>query len=422
MENEVLSKAISIMEKYPLCDSCLGRMFSSFLKGFTNEERGKAIKIAIAMELIKKLKSGEEEARKKLEAISQSLGPEFDKTLEEVNIKRRTGECYLCGGKLKKWVSLYKEAVPILKKKSVESFVVGITGSKEIETKEDELLREFSIDTAESIKSELRREVGKLITSSTGIDASFTDPGAVIYIDLKSENLRVKVMPLFIKGRYIKAGRNISQVEWFDDDKKQQLSVKGMLSVLSEFYGGEVLLHASGREDVDVRMLGWGRPMVVEIKDPRTRRVPLSYISWLVNKNPYGIFILEEKGKRKDVREIKELDSKKRKIYRIVVAGDVPLNEKDADTIVRELKGKVIEQRTPTRVLVRRKDVARRKKVYDISLHAFSGVLIGLIETDGGLYIKELISGDNGRTKPNFSEILGKSVQCIELDVVKVVW
>ncbi|MGB9830690.1 MAG: tRNA pseudouridine(54/55) synthase Pus10, partial [Fervidicoccus fontis] len=212
------------------------------------------------------------------------------------------------------------------------------------------------------------------------------------------------------------------QVEWFDDDKKQQLSVKGMLSVLSEFYGGEVLLHASGREDVDVRMLGWGRPMVVEIKDPRTRRVPLSYISWLVNKNPYGIFILEEKGKRKDVREIKELDSKKRKIYRIVVAGDVPLNEKDADTIVRELKGKVIEQRTPTRVLVRRKDVARRKKVYDISLHAFSGVLIGLIETDGGLYIKELISGDNGRTKPNFSEILGKSVQCIELDVVKVVW
>ncbi|AFH43102.1 MULTISPECIES: tRNA pseudouridine(54/55) synthase Pus10 [Fervidicoccus] len=422
MENEVLSKAISIMEKYPLCDSCLGRMFSSFLKGFTNEERGKAIKIAIAMELIKKLKSGEEEAGKKLEAISQSLGPEFDKTLEEVNIKRRTGECYLCGGKLKKWVSLYKEAVPILKKKSVESFVVGITGSKEIETKEDELLREFSIDTAESIKSELRREVGKLITSSTGIDAGFTDPGAVIYIDLKSENLRVKVMPLFIKGRYIKAGRNISQVEWFDDDKKQQLSVKGMLSVLSEFYGGEVLLHASGREDVDVRMLGWGRPMVVEIKDPRTRRVPLSYISWLVNKNPYGIFILEEKGKRKDVREIKELDSKKRKIYRIVVAGDVPLNEKDADTIVRELKGKVIEQRTPTRVLVRRKDVARRKKVYDISLHAFSGVLIGLIETDGGLYIKELISGDNGRTKPNFSEILGKSVQCIELDVVKVVW
>ncbi|MGC8557191.1 MAG: hypothetical protein ACP5ML_04030, partial [Fervidicoccus sp.] len=119
MENEVLSKAISIMEKYPLCDSCLGRMFSSFLKGFTNEERGKAIKIAIAMELIKKLKSGEEEAGKKLEAISQSLGPEFDKTLEEVNIKRRTGECYLCGGKLKKWVSLYKEAVPILKKKSV---------------------------------------------------------------------------------------------------------------------------------------------------------------------------------------------------------------------------------------------------------------------------------------------------------------
>jgi len=32
---------------------------------------------------------------------------------------------------------------------------------------------------------------------------------------------------------------------------------------------GEVFLHASGREDVDVRMLGKGRPFILEIVSPK---------------------------------------------------------------------------------------------------------------------------------------------------------
>jgi len=38
----------------------------------------------------------------------------------------------------------------------------------------------------------------------------------------------------------------------------------------------------------------------------------------------------------------------------------------------------------------------------------------------GGLYIKELISGDDGRTKPSISEILNTPAECIELDVLEV--
>lgn len=35
----------------------------------------------------------------------------------------------------------------------------------------------------------------------------------------------------------------------------------------------------------------------------------------------------------------------------------------------------------------------------------------------GGLYIKELVSGDRGRTRPSFAEVLGREALCIELDV-----
>ena len=43
-----------------------------------------------------------------------------------------------------------------------------------------------------------------------------------------------------------------------------------------------------------------------------------------------------------------------------------------------------------------------------------------LIECEGGLYIKELISGDENRSKPSVSEILGTSARCVQLDVMHV--
>ena len=42
------------------------------------------------------------------------------------------------------------------------------------------------------------------------------------------------------------------------------------------------------------------------------------------------------------------------------------------------------------------------------------------IKTEGGLYIKELISGDDGRSQPNISEMLGVNAVCEQLDVVEV--
>ena len=42
------------------------------------------------------------------------------------------------------------------------------------------------------------------------------------------------------------------------------------------------------------------------------------------------------------------------------------------------------------------------------------------IKTEGGLYIKELISGDDGRSQPNVSDILGVKAICEKLDVIEV--
>ena len=43
-----------------------------------------------------------------------------------------------------------------------------------------------------------------------------------------------------------------------------------------------------------------------------------------------------------------------------------------------------------------------------------------LIKCQGGLYVKELIHGDDDRTKPNISSVIGKKIVRIELDVVNI--
>jgi tRNA U54 and U55 pseudouridine synthase Pus10 len=39
------------------------------------------------------------------------------------------------------------------------------------------------------------------------------------------------------------------------------------------------------------------------------------------------------------------------------------------------------------------------------------------VDAEAGTYIKELISGDEGRTKPSISEFLGRPIKCTQLVV-----
>ncbi|HIP75409.1 MAG TPA: tRNA pseudouridine(54/55) synthase Pus10, partial [Thermococcus paralvinellae] len=65
--------------------------------------------------------------------------------------------------------------------------------------------------------------------------------------------------------------------------------------------------------------------------------------------------------------------------------------------------------------------IVRVRKVYDVNAEIIDDKHFKLrLITDGGLYIKELISGDNGRTTPSVSEILGKKAWCEKLDVLNI--
>ncbi len=171
-------------------------------------------------------------------------------------------------------------------------------------------------------------------------------------------------------------------------------------------------------------MLGSGRPMIVEVKSPRRRRIPLEKLEEAANKGGRGVvrFRFESAARRAEVALYKEEAARVRKVYRALVAVEGGLGVGDVDRLRRALEGAVIMQRTPSRVLHRRPDILRRRRLYSLDCSPLEeGVLMEcVIEAEGGLYIKELVSGDRGRTRPSFAEVLGREALCIELDVVWV--
>ncbi|RLG51502.1 MAG: tRNA pseudouridine(54/55) synthase Pus10, partial [Thermoproteota archaeon] len=184
------------------------------------------------------------------------------------------------------------------------------------------------------------------------------------------------------------------------------------------------VFHASGREDVDALMLGEGRPFIVEIIHPKRRRLDLRKLEVEINRRAGGLIEVKDLSlvPPNSVRRMKQAEAKAPKVYRVVVRSeDKPLTEEDVKKAEVELSNKIIHQWTPKRVLHRRANKLRRRRVYSCKGTLLSSRRMLLwIKCEGGLYIRELISGDDGRTLPSLSSLLSKKVICELLDVAGV--
>jgi tRNA pseudouridine synthase 10 len=113
--------------------------------------------------------------------------------------------------------------------------------------------------------------------------------------------------------------------------------------------------------------------------------------------------------------------NKAHKKYRILVEVDGELTADEFAKALKTLQGVTIQQRTPERVAHRRADKIRERKVLDIEYAGEQdGKFVVEVLGEAGLYIKELVSGDSGRTRPSLAEILNKAAHVTSLDVTQV--
>ena len=190
---------------------------------------------------------------------------------------------------------------------------------------------------------------------------------------------------------------------------------------IEAFDADDAVLHGAGREDIDARMIGTGRPFILEIVAPKKRSVDLKSLEAEINRTADGrvAVTLSHWSNRSDVETLKS--SKAHKKYRILVEVDGQVPAEMLANALNTLKGVTIQQRTPERVAHRRADKIRERKVLDIEcVGEQDGQFILEILGEAGLYIKELISGDKGRTTPSLAEILQQAAHVTSLDVVHV--
>jgi tRNA pseudouridine synthase 10 len=314
---------------------------------------------------------------------------------------------------------------------------VGCRVPAEIIQKEDYIYSKLE-DEPESIKKEINREIGKFLSLQMGNEVDFDNPNLVIMVDFNTNmtpNLEIQLNPLFVEGRYRKLIRGIPQTKWpcrkckgkgceycNYTGKLYMESVEELISpqIIKEVKGTESKFHGAGREDIDVRMLGNGRPFVVEIKEPQKRTLNLKELENKINLYAAGkveVSNLKLVGKERR-SQIKTSSTSTYKVYRAIVDLDKETSNDDLK-ILSSLD--VIEQRTPLRVSHRRADLIRKRRVRDLKVKKLDQERLELIiECEGGLYIKELISGDEYRTQPSVSSLLQNPARCVELDVLDV--
>lgn len=403
MDQLAILKAKELLEltEGNICNHCLGRKLSSLVKGEDNLDRAKKIS-------------------------------------EELNINQDDADCVICGNIFDRINDeLFDKIYNKIERLGVEfdTFLVGTSLDKAIKQNDDEISDSLDV-VVEPIKKELNRIIGSEIENNSNKEVSFEKQDIVINVDIrKKTKVRLQINPLFIEGKYNKYLRGIPQTKWpctkckgrgCDEcngtGKQYPESVEELLSerILEVTRGYEAKFHGAGREDIDVLMLGSGRPFVLEIKEPKIRKINLKELEEEINKSAkgktayHGLKFVERNRKA----EIKVSSPDTYKVYKALVKCDEPYDKsklKDLEKLDE------INQQTPIRVLRRRADKVRIKHVKELKSEVIDDYTFEItIKTEGGLYIKELISGDEGRSKPNVSEILGVNAVCAQLDVIEV--
>jgi tRNA pseudouridine synthase 10 len=112
---------------------------------------------------------------------------------------------------------------------------------------------------------------------------------------------------------------------------------------------------------------------------------------------------------------------KAHKKYRISVEVEGGIARNELEEALDRLRGAVISQQTPARVVHRRADRIRERRVVDARVAGQEDGRFFLdVVGEAGLYVKELVSGDGGRTRPSLAGLLGRPARVIQLDVLEV--
>lgn len=296
-----------------------------------------------------------------------------------------------------------------------KTFLIGATIPSHMLEREDEVRARFKIKGTESVKSYLTKELGKRLTRKTGRKVDYNIPDVTVNVDLVKNEVAVRSRAIFLFGRYLKHVRGLNQkqercnacmgkgcsqcnntgLSGFD-------SVEGIIvkKLIDAFRCESAKFSWVGGEDKDSLVLNEGRPFFVKVINPKRRFARPKSITkgGLQVKFIKKVERLPDKPLRFKMRVKLSVECK----YDINSASIEKLNELK-NTYVR-FAGK------------RGKEVSRN--IYKINAKASKNMLTIQMVVDGGLVIKQFVSGDG--ITPSISQIIGCKATCKSFDILGV--
>jgi tRNA pseudouridine synthase 10 len=401
MKAHTLKQAEQLLQEYQLCDSCLGRLLRKEIKEGSNAQKGQLIRTQLHQ-------------KKKTDAK----------------------DCWLCEGLTDEIHHFIDLITKTLEGYEFDTFLIGSKIDEDIQEKERQLWDQHKLEDAEPIKMEINREIGKILEPQLKKTVDIPNPDIMAVIDTAYDRVALQISSLFIYGRYRKLQRGIPQTKWpcqicFGKGCKKcnytgklyEVTVEELIAkkAVEMTQGTDESFHGSGREDIDARMLGTGRPFILEVKNPKKRNIDLCLLENETNNALKDIIEVSclRFSNREEIARIKAAEFQK--TYRVTIEAAQPLNKEKLIKVAQSLQGQLIKQLTPTRVAHRRAHKIRERLIYNCTIESVEGIIARLtLETESGTYVKEFVSGDSDKTQPNLSELIGIPCKVKELDVIDV--
>ncbi len=373
---KIIPTVNQILKKYPLCDNCLGRLFSKQLHLSSNKLLGKKLK--------KNLNS--------------------------------TQKCYICRNLFDNLNQFLNMMMDVSSNYSFSTFSVGVMIKPSIIDRDDYIRSKYKLKGIDSIKTDVSRELRKSFSRKTKKNIDFLDSDVTFTINLKDESCQLRSKSISLSGRYVKTLRGISQkqksctncsgkgcricnfhgISEFD-------SVEGIISkfIFEKFGGTTTKFTWIGGEDKSSLVLGTGRPFFVKIQNPLKRKLKSTSLKSTFLKIT----------NLKIVRESPKKPLKFNSSIEVKVSTEDEIDSKNLKKL-KEL------QKRPV-VVYEKSGKRSEKKIFSVKYKKNSSNTFALfIKAEGGLPIKRFVNSDD--VSPGISQLLNTSCMCQEFDFLDI--
>ena len=272
--------------------------------------------------------------KKRFEQTIENSGMEIrqsvvDENSHLANIREEIPLCPYCENLFEEAGLLAEIIYDRIEPFEIKRLQLGTRFPKDQIEEEDAERKRYGATGSDGLKTGLVTEIARnLTTRLEGVTLVNEKPHVLALIDVLTLTVELDVRAHYIYGRYRKLERGIPQTKWpcrackgrgcekCDNTGLQyESSVQDLIGnpILEVLEAAEHSFHGMGREDIDVRCLGRGRPFVMELKEPKIRSCNYQELEELINQKAGGSIEVSDlrSSTRSEVVRIKDTPADK---------------------------------------------------------------------------------------------------------------